>query len=92
MTKVSCAALALIAIAGLVLFAVYSRAKSPAIKDYKNTTYVIDDKPVTLVNGVSEVEVAPGSTSKVVTRYFGNDAKGDLNGDGTVASATPPAA
>jgi hypothetical protein len=28
------------------------------------------------------VEAAPGSASKVVTRIFGNDASGDLNGDG----------
>jgi hypothetical protein len=37
---------------------------------------------VTLVNGVSETEAAPGSASKIVTRYFGNDATGDLDGDG----------
>ena len=51
--------------------------------DYKNATYLIDGKPVTLVDGVSEVETAPGSASKTVTKYFGNEAKGDLNGDGT---------
>jgi hypothetical protein len=37
---------------------------------------------ITLANGVSEIEAAPGSASKIVTRYFGNEATGDLNGDG----------
>jgi hypothetical protein len=50
--------------------------------DYKNATYQVDGQSVTLVNGVSEVEAAPGSASKIVTRYFGNEAVGDLNGDG----------
>ena len=50
--------------------------------DYKNATYVIDGKSVTLVNGLSEVEAAPGSAAKIVTRYFGNEVKHDLNDDG----------
>ena len=50
--------------------------------DYKNATYIIEGQSVTLVNGKSEVAAAPGSAEKVVTQYFGNDATGDLNGDG----------
>ena len=50
--------------------------------DGKNSTFAIDGKLVTLVNGVSETPAAPGSTSKVTTRYFGNEATGDLNSDG----------
>jgi hypothetical protein len=50
--------------------------------DPKNATILIDGKPVTLVNGLSEEPTAPGSATKIVTRYFGNDASGDLNGDG----------
>jgi heat shock protein HslJ len=46
-------------------------------------TYKIDGVSVTLKNGISEVAAAPGSASKVVTKYFGNDYKGDLDGDGT---------
>ncbi len=49
---------------------------------YKNATYTIDGKTITLVDGYSEVGIAPGSASKLVTRYFGNAAEGDLNGDG----------
>lgn len=49
--------------------------------DGRNATFTIDGQAVTLVNGVSEVPVAPSSASKIVTRYFGNEAKGDLNRD-----------
>ena len=50
--------------------------------DPMNATYVIDGQSYALVNGVSEVAAAPGSASKITTRYFGNQATGDLNGDG----------
>ncbi len=55
---------------------------SKAIFDGKNTSFTIDGTIVNLANGVSEVSVAPGSATKITTRYFGNEAKGDLNGDG----------
>ncbi len=45
-------------------------------------TFNIDGRLVVLVNGKSEVESAPGSASKTTTMYFGNDVKGDFNGDG----------
>ncbi len=48
----------------------------------KDATYTIDGQAVTLVNGKAEVEAAPGSASKITTTYFGNEAVGDLNGDG----------
>lgn len=57
-----------------------SAAVSPT--GYKDATYEVGGKPVTLKGGVSEVEAAPGSASKVVTRYFGNEATADFNGDG----------
>ncbi len=47
--------------------------------DYKNTTYTIDGKKVTLKNGVAESESV---SAKIITRYFGNEVKGDFNGDG----------
>jgi len=52
-----------------------------AAVDYKNATYVIDGQPVTLVNDRAETPAAPGSASKIVTQYFGNEAAGDLDGD-----------
>ena len=53
---------------------------SPA--DPKNISYTIDGTQVTLVNGSSEREAAPGSASRIVTRYFGNEVTTDLNADG----------
>jgi tryptophan-rich sensory protein len=50
--------------------------------DYKNATYLIEGHAVTLVNGLSEETITPESASRSVTRYFGNEAFGDLNGDG----------
>lgn len=57
---------------------IYQAKQGPT--DYKDATFLIDNKPVTLVNGISEV-AQEGSSSKIVTKYFGNIAKGDLNGD-----------
>lgn len=50
--------------------------------DAKNCTYLIEGQNITLVNGYSEKEVAPGSASKIVTKYFGNEVAGDFNNDG----------
>ena len=58
-----------------------STSNKPTV-GYKDTTYTIDGTPVTLVNGFSAVSIAPGSASMVTTRYFGNEAFGDLNNDG----------
>lgn len=51
--------------------------------DYKSIAYTIEGKEVLLTDGYAEVETAPGSASKTVTKYFGNEAMGDLNGDGS---------
>lgn len=59
--------------------------KSPAAEspvfDARNSTFTIDGKTVTLSDGSAE-ELIPGSASKITTGYFGNEAHGDLNGDG----------
>jgi len=54
----------------------------PGSLDPKNATYQIDGKSVTLSSGTSVQDLAPGSASKITTKYFGNEATGDLNGDG----------
>lgn len=59
-----------------------STTQTPAGKDAKNATYNIDGTPVTLVNGISEAPAAPGSASKITTKYFGNEITHDFNGDG----------
>lgn len=51
--------------------------------NYKDAVYSVNGINVKLTNGYAEMEVAPGSASKLITRYFGNEAIGDLNGDET---------
>ncbi len=72
-------------VAGAAIF--YRGAGAPgkkiAVVDYKNGTYVINGAGVRLANGRAETEVAPGSASKLITQFFGNEARGDFNGDGT---------
>lgn len=51
-------------------------------QSYLDATYVLDGREIKLTNGVSEIEVAPGSASKIITRYFGNEVNHDLNDDG----------
>jgi heat shock protein HslJ len=48
----------------------------------KDATYMIDEEPVTLLAGVSETATVPASAAKTTTRYFGNEVRADLNGDG----------
>lgn len=48
----------------------------------KDATYIINSQPVAIRNGIFEMEAAPGSASKIITRYFGNEVKHDFDGDG----------
>ncbi len=50
--------------------------------DAKNASYLINNQPIVLKNGVSEISAAPGSASKIITRYFGNEVRHDFDGDG----------
>lgn len=50
--------------------------------DPKNATYQIENNAITLVNGISEIAGTPDSAAKITTRYFGNEVRHDLNGDG----------
>ncbi|OGY89101.1 MAG: hypothetical protein A3B30_01225 [Candidatus Komeilibacteria bacterium RIFCSPLOWO2_01_FULL_52_15] len=50
--------------------------------DYKNISYTIDNKTVTLVNGIAETNATPGSDLKTITNYFGNEVRADFNADG----------
>ncbi len=61
---------------------IYNEKQAPTAADYKDAEYRIDGIPVQLIDGVSEIEAAPGSASMIVTRYFGNDYETDLNNDG----------
>lgn len=77
--------LAALVVVGIVVAATVIAPKSQLVTyaaDYKNAEYIIDGQPVRLINGVAETEAAPGSATKIATRYFGNDLKTDLDGDG----------
>lgn len=51
--------------------------------DSKNFTLKLDNQTFTLVNGIAQKPVSPISTTTLTTiKYFGNDAVGDINGDG----------
>lgn len=50
--------------------------------DSKDATYIINGERITLKNGLAESDIVPDSSSKTITRYFGNDVVGDLNQDG----------
>ena len=52
------------------------------IADHRNISYMIEGKEIKLENGMAETEAAPDSASKIITRYFGNELKTDLDGDG----------
>ena len=59
------------------------QAPSPsASAEYKNAFYTVEGKQVRLVNGVYAIPTAPGSSSMITTKYFGNEIHKDLNGDG----------
>lgn len=57
-------------------------AATPVPASHKDISVEVEGQVVKLLNGVAETEAAPGSASKIVTRYFGNEASGDLNADG----------
>ncbi len=85
MNKVAAGAVIVAILIGgfLILNSDMYQAQSPiTTTDYKDADYLIDGHPVKLENGVAVSEAAPGSASKITTRYFGNELKTDLNGDG----------
>jgi len=61
---------------------IYEEKQATAGVDPKNAEYLIEGERVQLVDGAATTEAAPGSASKIVTRYFGNAVNADLNDDG----------
>lgn len=64
-----------------VSFIVFKYRSSNEVANYKDITYKVEGQPVTLKDGISEVSI-PNSSSKVVTRYFGNEVISDFDKDG----------
>ncbi len=77
----------LLGAAGFYLLMGKSVPSNTSTPDAKNTSYMIEGVSVTLKDGKSEVEAAPGSASKITTTVFGEPTVGDLNGDGVPDSA-----
>ncbi len=72
---------ALVVIGGLVLIARYElRDTMHQVADYKNASYAIEGRSVTLASGIATIqEQEGGSVSEV--RYFGNEVVADFNED-----------
>jgi len=81
---------AIIVIGGLGYLAYRSNAKNSSsvipgqnsAADARNATYTIEGEEFTLINGRSEKAITPGSATKTITQYFGNEVKSDFNYDG----------
>jgi heat shock protein HslJ len=65
-----------------LLVALMAASCSNRSDEHKNMEYLIGGGRVRLVDGVAQTPAAPGSAASIVTRYFGNEVRGDLNGDG----------
>lgn len=61
-------------------------AAATATFDGRNSSFTVDENLIRLRDGLSETPVE-NSSAKVVTRYLGNEAHGDLNGDGLTDQA-----
>lgn len=61
---------------------IYNEKQATSVADHMNIAYKINGENIKLNNGSAEAEAAPGSASKIVTTYFGNDFLTDLNSDG----------
>jgi hypothetical protein len=67
---------------GYLIYQSSTASEQKSTMDAQNATYVIEGEEVTLVNGRAEKETVPGSASKTITQYFGNEVRADFNNDG----------
>lgn len=72
---------AVLGVAGFIFWENYTGERVQEVRDYKDATYVINGEEVSLKDGRSETSVL-GSSAKIVTEYFGNEARYDLDADG----------
>lgn len=56
---------------------------TPKEKNYKSTSYLLEDKAITLQNGVANIPLDPNSSSTNKIQYFGNEVRGDFDTNGT---------
>jgi len=60
---------------------IYNEKQGVVYDGYKNAEYLVEGMRLRLIDGVAETFAAEDSETKIVTRYFGNELKRDLNGD-----------
>ena len=65
---------------------IYTNTAHAPFFELQNSSFTIDTDTVTLTNGIEQISI-PNSASMITTRYFGNEATGDLNGDGLLDTA-----
>lgn len=76
--------IAVVVLAGAGYWIYKSITNRPSDKisvDPRNAIYIVDGAEVVLINGKAEKDI-PGSASKIITQYFGNEIRADFNGDG----------
>src|SRR6185503_6016438 len=56
--------------------------KQGGVESYRDVEFRLSGETVRLVNDEARTQQMMGSASESVVRYFGNEANGDLNGDG----------
>lgn len=56
---------------------------APARSDPRNTRYLVEGSPVTLVDGVADEPSTAGASSRVITRVWDRPIRADMNGDGS---------
>lgn len=71
----------IIAIVGIYYFCPKEPSNTIS-SDYKSISYKINGEAINLKNGIAETGIVPGSSSIIITKYFGNEVQTDLNGDG----------
>ncbi|MEK7546667.1 MAG: Gmad2 immunoglobulin-like domain-containing protein [Patescibacteria group bacterium] len=76
------AAAAVVVVIGAAIFFVYNGVFPKSTFDPLNASYILENTPVSLVNGKTEREAAPDSATMIKIQVFGQPVTGDLNGDG----------
>lgn len=81
-TKIFASVLLLVILIAAGIFFFKKEKTSDIANSPLNAEYKIDGRLIKLKNGKSEIESAPGSASKIITSYFGNEVRRDFDGDG----------
>jgi len=73
----------ILALAIVLAVFLYLRNSQTPINDPLNATYTVEGERITLKDGKSEIQIAPGSASKKITSVLWAPTKGDLDSNKT---------